>query len=88
MISTLDSTPVSAIIADLYEKAHLYEKARSTTGGFSPGGPRRPLESPSAAERAKAAEDRYMAVSPTGARLMYSLVHVARPTTVVEFGMS
>ncbi|WP_454175657.1 O-methyltransferase [Gordonia sputi] len=82
MASTLDTDPVARIVSTLYENA------RSLTGGFSPGGPRRPLESSTAAEQAKAAEDRYMAVSPTGARLMYSLVHAARPTTVVEFGMS
>jgi predicted O-methyltransferase YrrM len=41
-----------------------------------------------ARERAEAAQDIYMPVSPEGGRLLYALARVARPETVVEFGAS
>lgn len=41
-----------------------------------------------ARERAIAAEDRFMPISPTTGILAYSLIRAARPTTVIEFGMS
>ncbi|HTJ72173.1 MAG TPA: class I SAM-dependent methyltransferase [Actinospica sp.] len=41
-----------------------------------------------AQQRADTAADIYMPVSVDGGRLLYSLIRAARPTTVVEFGMS
>lgn len=41
-----------------------------------------------AQERADALSDFYLPVTPESGRLLYSLVRAARPSTVVEFGMS
>ena len=41
-----------------------------------------------AQERADALSDIYMPVTPQAGRLLYSLVRAARPSTIVEFGMS
>lgn len=41
-----------------------------------------------AAEKAEAAQDIYMPVSPDAGKLLYSLTRAARPQTVVEFGAS
>jgi predicted O-methyltransferase YrrM len=46
------------------------------------------LSSASAQERADALSDIYMPVTPEAGRLLYALVRAARPTTIVEFGMS
>src|ERR1700752_3970010 len=46
------------------------------------------LASLSAKERADALSDIYMPVTPEAGRLLYALVRAARPTTIVEFGMS
>jgi predicted O-methyltransferase YrrM len=46
------------------------------------------LSSASAQERADAMSDFYIPVTPDAGRLLYSLVRAARPTTIVEFGMS
>lgn len=46
------------------------------------------LASASASERADAFSDFYLAVTPESGRLLYALVRAARPSTVVEFGMS
>ena len=46
------------------------------------------LASASAQERADALSDFYLPVTPVAGRLLYALVRAARPTTVVEFGMS
>jgi len=46
------------------------------------------LSSASAQERADAMSDLYIPVTPDAGRLLYMLVRAARPTTIVEFGMS
>ena len=46
------------------------------------------LASVSAQERADALSDFYLPVTPVAGRLLYALVRAARPTTIVEFGMS
>jgi len=42
----------------------------------------------SAQERADALSDFYLPVTPEAGRLLYALVRAARPSTIVEFGMS
>lgn len=51
-------------------------------------GERSQIESMSAQQRADALSDIYMPVTPEAGRLLYALVRAARPSTVVEFGMS
>lgn len=46
------------------------------------------LASATPQERADALSDIYMPVTPMAGRLLYALVRAARPSTVVEFGMS
>jgi predicted O-methyltransferase YrrM len=48
----------------------------------------RSLSSASAQELADALSAFYLPVTPEAGRLLYSLVRAARPTTIVEFGMS
>ncbi|WAC57111.1 O-methyltransferase [Gordonia sp. SL306] len=84
MTNTLDTDPVAATITRLYDQA---------TAQFADRPPRRPdgpraAPAGTAAERADAAQDWYMPVSPMAGRLMYSLIRATRPVTVVEFGMS
>ncbi|MDL9946457.1 class I SAM-dependent methyltransferase [Gordonia sp. ABSL11-1] len=84
MTTTLDSGPVAAKISALYDAADAQRanqpRPRRDRTGDEPLG--------SAAERADAAEDRYLPISPTAGRLMYSLIRATRPAVVVEFGMS
>jgi predicted O-methyltransferase YrrM len=80
MLSTLERSPLKNVLADLYGRAG----AQRATGA-----PRVQLaESASAQERADAASDRYMPVSTTTGRLLYSLIRATKPDTIVEFGMS
>jgi predicted O-methyltransferase YrrM len=46
------------------------------------------LATASAQERADAFSDFYLPITPEAGRLLYALVRAARPSTVVEFGMS
>jgi predicted O-methyltransferase YrrM len=46
------------------------------------------LANASAQERADALSEIYMPVTPEAGRLLYALVRAARPSTIVEFGMS
>jgi predicted O-methyltransferase YrrM len=46
------------------------------------------LSKASAQERADAFSDLYLPITPEAGRLLYSLVRAARPSTIVEFGMS
>ncbi|GAA3720745.1 O-methyltransferase [Gordonia hankookensis] len=84
MTNTLDTDPVAATIT------RLYDQATAQVADRPPHRPDRPRTAPAgtAAERADAAQDRYMPVSPMAGRLMYSLIRATRPVTVVEFGMS
>ncbi|MGV9827667.1 O-methyltransferase [Gordonia sp. NPDC003429] len=84
MNSTLSTEPVAGIVADLYDKAHAHTDGPPRRAGRHVGAD----PHMSAAERADAAAERYMAVSPAAGRLMYSLVRSSRPEIVVEFGMS
>ncbi|GAA1480186.1 class I SAM-dependent methyltransferase [Gordonia sinesedis] len=77
--SSLDSEPIRGLIESLYAAADQIPQGGSS--GFDG-------RTGTAAERADAAEDRYLPVSPMAGRLMYSLVHAARPAVVLEFGMS
>lgn len=77
--------PLADVLVGLYGRAKAQHAGRSSgPGRRSP----QSLESGDARERAVAAEDRFMPVSPTTGVLAYSLIRAARPTTVVEFGMS
>jgi len=55
------------------------ERSRATAGGRA---------ALTAQERADAAAEIYMPVSPASGRLLYSLVRATRPAVVVEFGTS
>jgi predicted O-methyltransferase YrrM len=46
------------------------------------------LAKASAQERADALSDFYLPVTPDAGRLLYALVRAAKPSTIVEFGMS
>ncbi|MFW0797199.1 class I SAM-dependent methyltransferase [Gordonia sp. CPCC 205515] len=85
MTTSLDSGPVADTIARLYENAHAQFANRPPR---PEGAPPRREPSGTAAERAKAAEDRYMPVSELTGTLMYSLIRATRPSVIVEFGMS
>lgn len=87
--------PLAGVLADLYDRAAAQRPGPGNRPGpgsgdrSGPGGGlRRPKETGDARERAIAAEDRFMPISPTTGILAYSLIRAARPTTVIEFGMS
>ncbi|WP_024795526.1 O-methyltransferase [Tomitella biformata] len=77
MANTLDSGPVSPLIADLYARA-----------AATPRPAQRPGPDASAQERADAMAEVYMPIDPVAGRMLYSLVRATRPEIVVEFGMS
>ncbi|MEP9394382.1 class I SAM-dependent methyltransferase [Gordonia sp. VNQ95] len=83
MASTLQSEPVRSILDELYERAR--------QGGRPPGprpGGAPPMDALSPQEHADAMADRYMAIGRDTGVLAYSLIRAARPSVVVEFGMS
>jgi len=83
MTTTLLDTRVAAALDQMYAAAD--EQFR----GPRPAGLDTSIfETGSAQERADAAADIYMPISPDAGRLLYSLMRAARPMTVIEFGMS
>lgn len=85
MPSTLDDPAVAALLTRLFDAASHDDDVRSAQ---PPGLPRSADTSTSARERAEAAQDIYMPVSPDGGRLLYALARAARPEVAVEFGTS
>lgn len=81
-VSALAGEPIAGVLDQLYEKANA---ARPSAQGSSA---RRHHPGMSPQERADAMSDVYMTISPATGRMLYSLVRAARPSTVVEFGMS
>jgi predicted O-methyltransferase YrrM len=81
--NTLEDPKVAAALERMYRESNaqwdaLRERQRELEH----------LASASAQERADALSDFYLPVTPVAGRLLYALVRAARPTTVVEFGMS
>ncbi|OBI37555.1 O-methyltransferase [Mycobacterium colombiense] len=81
MLSTLDRAPLNNVLADLRGKARA-QRAAGRPGGLHLTATASPQQ------RADAASDAYMAISPTSGLLLYSMVRAVRPATVIEFGMS
>lgn len=82
MTSTLNDANVAAALDRMYaESAEEFGRPRPN---FDPG----IFERGSAQERADAADEIYMPISPDAGKLMYSLIRSSRPQSVVEFGMS
>jgi len=81
MTSTLTDGPVAAALDRMYAAS---ANQRGNWAGIDPS----VFENGSAQERADAADEIYMPISPDAGKLMYSLIRAARPATVVEFGMS
>ena len=80
MTNTLAVPQVSATLTRMFAAA-----AQDDVSGFLPGGT---YATASALERADAAQDVYMPISPQAGHLLYSLIRASRPETVVEFGTS
>lgn len=79
MLSSLDQAPLNTVLADLYSRARAAGR---------PHGLHQLPATATAQERADAASDAFMPISPTSGRLLYSIVRAVKPATVVEFGMS
>src|SRR5262245_38739774 len=83
MTITLQDARVAAALDRMYTASkEQFALLRDRRGQFAQ------LSSASAQERADALSDIYMPVTPQAGRLLYALVRAARPTTIVEFGMS
>jgi predicted O-methyltransferase YrrM len=81
--TTLQDPRVAAALEQMYREANAQlGMLRERQGELAQ------LASMSAQERADALSDIYMPVTPEAGRLLYALVRAARPSTVVEFGMS
>jgi predicted O-methyltransferase YrrM len=81
--ATLQDPRVATALDRMYAEANeQFAQLRDRRGDFAR------LSSASAQERADALSDFYLPVTPEAGRLLYALVRVARPSTVVEFGMS
>jgi predicted O-methyltransferase YrrM len=81
--TTLRDARVASALDRMYtESAEQFAQLRARSGDFER------LATASAQERADALSDFYLPVTPEAGRLLYSLVRAARPSTVVEFGMS
>jgi predicted O-methyltransferase YrrM len=82
MTITLYGSKVASALDRLYTAAgEQLPLLRERRDGFT-----RPTTS--VRERADAASDFYLPVTPEAGRLLYSLVRATRPATIVEFGMS
>lgn len=81
--TTLQDARVASALDRMYtESTEQLAQLRERSGDFER------LASASAQERADAMSDFYLPVTPDAGRLLYALVRAARPSTVVEFGMS
>jgi predicted O-methyltransferase YrrM len=81
--NTLEDPKVAAALERMYrESAAQWDALREMQREMPQ------IASASAQERADALSDFYLPVTPVAGRLLYALVRAARPTTVVEFGMS
>lgn len=78
MTSTLNQPEYASIIDRLFANAELDTERRQSN---SPA--QHPFE-----KRADACQDMYLSVAPDSGRLLYSLVRAAKPTVIVEYGMS
>jgi predicted O-methyltransferase YrrM len=81
MTNTLAAPAVTATLSRLFAAA----AQDSDASAILPGGA---YANASALEKADAAADVYMPISPEAGRLLYSLIRASRPDTVVEFGTS
>jgi predicted O-methyltransferase YrrM len=82
MTSSLFDTTIAAALERMYaESAAQFDAPRPEIDPAI-------FEHGSAQERADAADEIYMPISPDAGKLLYSLIRAARPQTVVEFGMS
>lgn len=79
VMSSLGQAPLSNVLAELYSRARAAGR---------PHGLHKLPPTATAQERADAASDAFMPISPASGRLLYSLLRAAKPATVVEFGMS
>ena len=83
MTTTLQDARVATALERMYtESAEQFASMREDHTDFAR------LAKASAQERADALSDYYLPVTPDAGRLLYALVRAARPSTVVEFGMS
>ncbi|MFF0816544.1 O-methyltransferase [Rhodococcus sp. NPDC003318] len=82
MTSSLTTEPLAGILARLYDADAAGRTGRPRGTG------RHHSTTATAQERADAASDIYMPISPDTGRLAYSLIRASRPAQIVEFGMS
>jgi predicted O-methyltransferase YrrM len=81
--TTLQDARVASALDRMYtESTEQFAQLRARSGDFER------LATASAQERADALSDFYLPVTPEAGRLLYSLVRAARPSMIVEFGMS
>jgi predicted O-methyltransferase YrrM len=88
MPSSLAEPRVDAVLSRLFAAADRDDEVASSLPEDRARADRRDRLGLTARERADAAQDIYMPVSPEGGRLLYALARAARPQTVVEFGTS
>ena len=81
MTNTLAAPQVTATLSRLFAAA----AQDSDASALLPGGA---YATASALDKADAAQDVYMPISPEAGQLLYALVRASRPETVVEFGTS
>ena len=81
MTNTLAAPQVTATLGRMFAAAARDDDASA----LLPGGA---YATASALDKADAAQDVYMPISPEAGQLLYALVRASRPETVVEFGTS
>ncbi|MFL6086462.1 MAG: O-methyltransferase [Mycobacterium sp.] len=83
MTTTLQDARVATALDRMYsESTEQFTRLRERSTDFER------LAKASAQERADALSDFYLPVTPDAGRLLYALVRAAKPSTIVEFGMS
>jgi predicted O-methyltransferase YrrM len=81
--TTLQDARVATALDRMYtESTEQFSRLRERSTDFER------LAKASAQERADALSDFYLPVTPDAGRLLYALVRAAKPSTIVEFGMS
>lgn len=80
MTNSLRGSRAYGVLEKLHEAAS-HDRARPSTHDVD-------LATATSEQRAEYYAESYLAVSPEGGELLYSLVRAARPATVVEFGTS